>query len=446
MSTTRMVAAQGWRFARNGQPDKVLRQEKFRIPFDRRGGQVVVKMLAAPVHAHDKNYIFGNYGDIKPAAFPAVGGTEGAGIVEEVGAAAKLGVREGDLVWINKQNVGTWATHVVTDAENVDVMPNRADVDIEFLASMTTFHTAWHLVHSTVPIGSGDVVLQTGASSSVAQVCMGLVRARGGKLIQAMRTSRAEHNRLITRFKTMGAFAVVPYSYLRTKYMRRLLSDLPPPKLLLNHSGGHEASQLVKFLGDNGVCVTYGSMSGRPLQVANLDLMRRGIEFRGFWLPKFQERQSREARMRVHQNVIENITLASGQASFRCTRYKMDGDAPFAFSNAWDSPFVNRKSILRMVGEYGEWRRPRPEVAQINLGRALWEDMLQQLYEQTGATDTPASFKYYTPFGDWHSDFQDAANSKEMGHRESFFRRPNAPRHNAAEVIAQAQAAQQHTK
>jgi NADPH:quinone reductase-like Zn-dependent oxidoreductase len=439
MSTTRMVAAQGWRYTRHGAPDKVLRQEKFRIPFDRRGPQVVVKMLAAPVQAHDKNIIQGNYGDLsKPSSgFPAVGGSEGVGIVEEVGSNAKLSVREGDLVWINKQNVGTWSSHVVTDAENVDVLPNRADLDIEFLSSMSTFHTAWHLIHdSGVQLGSGDVVLQTGASGSVAQVCNGYARARGAKLIQTMRGSRAEHNHLINRFKLMGSYAIVPYSYLNTKFMKRLLSDLPAPKLMLNSCGGLEASQLVQFLGDNGTCVTYGAMSGKPMQIANLDLIRRGIEFKGFWLPKFQAQRTREARMRVHQNVVENLCLQTGHAMFRCTRYKMDSDSTFAFSNAWDSPYVNRKSILRMVGEYGEWRRPKTEAHTYNMARAMWEDMLQQLYEQTGASETPGSFKYYTPFGDWHTDFQDAAQSKELGHRESFFRRPNAPRHNAAEQRA----------
>jgi NADPH:quinone reductase-like Zn-dependent oxidoreductase len=193
MSTTRQVACQGWRFARHGVPDKVLRQEKYRLPFDRKGGQVVVKMLAAPVHAHDKNYIQGTYGGVKPAAFPAVGGSEGVGIVEEVGAGSKVAVREGDLVWINKQNVGTWASHVVTDAENVDVLPNRADLDIEHLSAMSTFHTAYHMINETpgAKLRSGDVALMTGASGSVAQAAMGFAKARGAKLICTMPPCRA---------------------------------------------------------------------------------------------------------------------------------------------------------------------------------------------------------------------------------------------------------------
>lgn len=436
--TTRQVASQGWRFSRHGNPDKVLRQEKFRLPFDRRGNQVVVKMLAAPVHVHDKNYISGSYGGIKPASFPAVGGSEGVGLVEEVGSNAKLGIREGDLVWINKPNVGTWATHIVTDAENVDVLPNRADIDVEHLSSMSTFHTAYHLINSTpgVKLRPGDVALMTGASGAVAQACMGFARSRGAKLVCTMRGSRTEHDHLVYRFKLMGAHAVVPNSYVRSKYFTRLLSDLPAPKLMLNSGNGPEASELVKHLGDNGTCVTFGAMSGKPMQIANLDLMRRGITFRGFWLPQFNAAQTREARMRVHQNVVETMTLSQGHSTFRCTRYKMDTDAAFAFSNAWDAPYTNRKAVLRMVGEYGEWRRPRPEAAHNQMARSLWEDMLQQLYEQTGASDTPASFKYYTPFGNWHADFEDAVQSKEMGHRETFFNRPNAPRHNTAEQKA----------
>ncbi len=73
------------------------------------------------------------------------------------------------------------------------------------------------------------------------------------------------------------------------------------------------------------------------------------------------------------------------------------------------------------------------------MSRAIWDDMQQQLYEQTGASDTPGSFKYYTPFNDWHTTFADlergGQQSKELGHRDTFINRDavNAPRHNTAE-------------
>ncbi|CBZ23261.1 conserved hypothetical protein [Leishmania mexicana MHOM/GT/2001/U1103] len=441
LPTVRTVAATGWRYHRHGAPEKVLQYERYRVPFDRTSGQVVVKMLAAPVHRHDKNLIEGHGGPIAvpKTCLPHVAGVEGVGVVEEVGSNAQLALKEGDLVWINNPAVGSWATHIVTDAENLDVVPCRADVDIEYLASLSLFHTAYHLTHDFVNIQPNDVVLQTGASSSIAQICQGYVRAKGAKLFQTMQLGRTEHAHLLAFFKLRGAFAVVPYNYARTNYMRRLLSDVPPPKLLLNHTCGGYASNLVNLLGDNGVCVTYGNTSHQPMQISNMDAIARGVQLKGFFLPSWIRRHTREARMRVHQNVVESMTITQGHGIFRAQRFKMDGDSAFAFSNAWDAPLASRKAVLRMVGEYGEWRRPRSDQAGWNIGRAVWEDMLQQMWESASTTENPQSMKYYTPFDDIHSSFYDAKQSREMGHRDVFFRRPNAPRHNAAEQQQQQQ-------
>jgi NADPH:quinone reductase-like Zn-dependent oxidoreductase len=432
----RFVAASGWRYHKNGHPDKVLRFEKFRIPFDRSGQDVVVKMLAAPVHRQDKQLIEGTYGGgiRKDLGAPAVGGIEGVGIVEEVGSNAQVGVKEGDMVWINNQRVGTWSTHLVTDANNLDVLPNRAELDVEYLASMSLFHTAYHLTNSFVSLEPGDVVLQTGASSSVAQICQGMVRARGAKLIQTLQRGRTEDAILEMMTKLRGSFAVVPYNYARTNYMRRLLSDLPPPKLLLNHTCGQYGSQLVKLLGNGGTCVTYGNTSHQPMQIAQSDLIDRDIRMKHFFLPNQQEKMTREARMRVHQNCIENMTLQQGHGVFRAERFKMSADSAFAFSSAWDADLASRKPILRMVGEYGEWRREKSTYHQFSAGKAMWEDIIQELIESSCMSDQPKSMKYHTPIGDVYSTMRDAKESKELGKREVFFKRPNLPRHNSHET------------
>ncbi|CCW64562.1 unnamed protein product [Phytomonas sp. EM1] len=452
LQTIRTVAAAGWRYHRHGKPARVLRYERYRVPFDRSGSQVVVKMLAAPVHRQDKNIIEGHpevmslskelhelvsLGQVASVAspFPRLAGVEGVGVVEEVGRMASLVLKEGDLVWVNNPFVGTWTTHLVTDASNLDVLPNRVDVEIEYLAALSLFHTAYHLTHDFVCIQPNDVVLQTGASSSVSQICQGYLRSRGAKLFQTMQLGRTEHAHLVAFFKLRGAFAVIPYNYARTNYMRRLLSDLPPPKLLLNHTCGGYASNLVNLLGDDGVCVTYGNTSHHPMQISNMDAIARGIKFTGFSLARWNARHTREARMRVHQNVIEAMTISQGHSIFRAQRFKMDGDSIFAFSNAWDAPMASRKAVLRMIGEYGEWRRPRADQAGWNIGRAVWEDLLQQLWESAGTTENPQSMKYYTPFADIYSEFYEKKQSRQMGHREVFFRRPVAPRHNASEKV-----------
>jgi NADPH:quinone reductase-like Zn-dependent oxidoreductase len=341
---------------------------------------------------------------------------------------------EGDMVWINNPTVGTWASHIVTDEANLDVMPNRADLEVEMLSLMSCYHTAYHLLNDFVQLAPGDVILQTGATSTVSQITMAMARSRGVKLFASMQSGRTEHDLLISRFKVAGAHAVVPYTYLRGNYMRRLLSDLPAPRLMLNHVGGLKASSMVKLLGNDGVCVSYGSALSKPLQVANLDIITKGLKFKGFFLPKWNAANSREKRMRIHQNIVESMTLAQGHTYVRAMRYKFDTDSAFAFTTAWDSALCSRKPVLRMIGEYGEWRRPRPEMMAFQLGRACWEDILQELWESAATTETPQSMKYYTPFKDWCNDFVRPEQAKEVGHRDLFLRRPNMPRHNIQNV------------
>eukprot|EP00760_Papus_ankaliazontas_P025410 PhM_4_TR2696/c0_g1_i1/m.3141/K07512/MECR, NRBF1; mitochondrial trans-2-enoyl-CoA reductase len=430
MVTKRMVAAQGYRYHTYGNPRSVMKLEKYRIPFDRAGNQCVVRMLAAPVHAHDRNMVEGTFGPIRAGSFPAIGGTEGLGIVEEVGAQCQLGMGEGDMVWINNPTVGTWTTHVVTEEANLDVMPNRADLDIEMLANMSIYHTAHHLLNDFVQLSPGDVVLQTGASAPVSQVVQALARARGAKVFSSMQLGRSDHDQLVARGKHIGAYAIVPYSYIRGNYMRRLLSDLPAPKLLLNHVGGLYASSLAKLMGDGGVVVSYGSAVSKPMQMANLDIIQKQLQFRGFFLPTWNATHTRDARMRIHQNMVESLVQAQGHSYIRAMRFKFDTDAVFAFHQAWDAPLASRKPVLRMVGEYGEWRRPRPEVMAYAIGRGVWEDIMQETWEGAACTETPASFKYQTPFKDWVKDFHREEEAKEVGHRDIFLRRTHMPRHN----------------
>lgn len=53
-------------------------------------------MLASPINPSDCNQISGTYARL-PSSFPAVGGNEGVGVVEECGEKVR-GVKPGDLV------------------------------------------------------------------------------------------------------------------------------------------------------------------------------------------------------------------------------------------------------------------------------------------------------------------------------------------------------------
>src|SRR6218665_2042433 len=75
-------------------------------------GQVLVKVLAAPINPSDVLTLTGEYGMLPP--LPAVGGNEGVGKVIELGPDT-AGPAIGQTVLL-PVGVGTWASHVVASA------------------------------------------------------------------------------------------------------------------------------------------------------------------------------------------------------------------------------------------------------------------------------------------------------------------------------------------
>jgi NADPH:quinone reductase-like Zn-dependent oxidoreductase len=88
-----------------------LKESQLGDPSDK---QVLVKMLAAPINPADINLIEGTYG--VRATLPAIGGSEGVGIVEKAGSAVK-GLKVGDHVIPSKPCFGM-LIRVVSKVEN----------------------------------------------------------------------------------------------------------------------------------------------------------------------------------------------------------------------------------------------------------------------------------------------------------------------------------------
>ena len=65
---------------------------------------VKVRFLASPINPSDLNQIEGTY-PIKPSKFPAFGGNEGVGLIEETGVAVE-NLNVGDLVIPGRPSLG----------------------------------------------------------------------------------------------------------------------------------------------------------------------------------------------------------------------------------------------------------------------------------------------------------------------------------------------------
>ncbi len=206
--------------------------------------EVLVKMEAAPISPADLNTIEGTYG--KKVNFPAVAGNEGVAKILEVGSNVK-NVAVGDWVIPVKSGFGTWQTHAV--ASSSDVLKVPSDIKAEYLSVVSSgASTAFRLLADFEKLEKDDVIIQNAGNSTVATAVAQIAAARGVKVISVVRD--ADHlNERLEWLKRYGAHIAVTEAYVRTPQFKRLISDLPAPKLALNATGGRSATELVRFLG-----------------------------------------------------------------------------------------------------------------------------------------------------------------------------------------------------
>lgn len=285
--------------------------------------QVLVKMLMAPINPSDVNMIEGTYPILPP--LPAVGGNEGVGQVVEVGADVK-GVKVNDFVLPSKPGLGallrrlkfrfryshrfsgTWASHTLLGESDVIVLPETASkVKPEYLASLSVNPaTALRLLDDFVQLQSGDVIIQNAANSMVGLSVMQLAHSRGVKTINIIR-HRPGAQELIENMKQYGGYIVVTEDYLNTPEFKRLISDLPKPKLALNGAGGPTVAEMARLLGENGTIVTYGAMSRKPVTLPASPFLFKNISLKGFWLSKWIQQHSTSERTAMYSQLIDLI-------------------------------------------------------------------------------------------------------------------------------------------
>ena len=134
-------------------------------------GQLLVKLIAAPINPADLNIIQGKYG-VLPKYLPSPLGNEGVFEVSEVGNKDSL-FKKGDWVLPHKLGFGTWRSHVVECEANFIKIPNNLD-KIACATLGVNPITAYRMIQDFVKLKPGDTVIQNGANSGVGQAVIQL--------------------------------------------------------------------------------------------------------------------------------------------------------------------------------------------------------------------------------------------------------------------------------
>lgn len=272
MASSVMKSPQRLLFRRTGNPSEVLELETFSpTPGP---GEVLVRMLAAPINPADLNFIEGTYG-VKPE-LPAAPGIEGCGTVESANGG---GFQAGDHV-IFLGRVASWATHAVVPAADLFKLPDGID---PLQAAMLKVNpaTAWLLLHEFAKVPAGGFVVQNAGNSGVGRCVIQLARQTGIRTISFVR--RPE---LFEELRDLGGDGVFRDDSDGHTAARAMMGGAVAT-LAFNAVGGESALRLMKLLAEGGTHITYGAMARKPLTIPNGPLIFRDIRMRGLWVSRW---------------------------------------------------------------------------------------------------------------------------------------------------------------
>lgn len=125
-------------------------------------------------------------GGVYPVPFPHIPGTEGSGVVVEVGAQVS-NVAVGDRVAWSELS-GSYAQQVVIPAERVLPVPDGVDLAAAAALPLQGM-TAHYLVDGAYPVQRGDTVVVTAAAGGVGLLLTQLAVARGARVIGTVGTA-----------------------------------------------------------------------------------------------------------------------------------------------------------------------------------------------------------------------------------------------------------------
>lgn len=288
-----MSSGKQLRFPQFGKPGDVLEVAEF-PPKHPEAGEVLLRILAAPINPADLNTIEGTYG-VKPA-LPAVPGIEGCGEVLESGSPD---YQPGDRV-IFLRRAATWATHTTVPAESLFKLPANID-PVQAAMLKVNPATAWRLLHGFENLKQGDWVVQNLGNSAVGRCVIQLARDLGIRTISFVRIEGQ-----FAELKSLGADHVLLDDEDGFASAKEILGGANA-SIALNAVGGDSALRLMKLLRVGGTHVTYGAMGRKPITLPNGLLLFQDIRIRGLWVTRWVENATPEEVMATYQNLAERV-------------------------------------------------------------------------------------------------------------------------------------------
>ena len=279
--------------SRFGEPDAVLAAGDADLPEPGRD-EVRIRTVLAPIHNHDLWTVRGRYGYKPP--LPAIGGSEALGIIDALGDGVD-GLQVGQRVAAASVH-GTWAEAFIAPARMVIPMPGT--IDDETAAQLIAMPLSALMLLEFLQVEKGQWVVQNTANGAVGKTLAMLAAARGIKVINLVRRDDG-----VDELAALGiehAFSTATEGW-QARVREQLGEALAAAAV--DSIGGAASGELVALLGDGGTLVSFGSMSGEPMQIPSGDVIFKQATVKGFWGSKVSQAMAVDDKRRLVGELLE---------------------------------------------------------------------------------------------------------------------------------------------
>lgn len=291
-------------------------------------GEALVRVKAAALNHRDVWICKGKYADIR---YPCVLGSDGAGVVEQVGAGVD-GAWTGRKVIVNPSlgwgtdprapadgwrilgmpDAGTFSDLIKVPADNLASQPDFLSCEEAATLPLAGL-TAWRSLFTRGRLQAGERLLVTGVGGGVAQFLLQFGLAAGARV--SVTSGSADKLR---RAQAAGAAGAADYR--QEGWEKSLLDQGGPFDLIVDSAGGPGFSKLIDILRPGGRLVFFGATAGNPPEMPQRKVFWKQIDLLGSTMGSPEDFAGMVAmvdRFRIRPAVDKVFDLEQAPEAFR---------------------------------------------------------------------------------------------------------------------------------
>jgi NADPH:quinone reductase-like Zn-dependent oxidoreductase len=253
-----------------GNPGHVLKVVERALP-EPGPGQVRVRLRLSPIHNHDMMMITGDYGVVPP--LPHHPGSEAVGIIDKLG--------EGVTHLTAGQRVAggaaaAWSEYYLANAAGLAIIPD--EIDDETACQLTAMPMSAVRLLADLDVATGDWIVQNAANGAVGKLLAKLAAEQGVRVLNLVRREAA-----VGELAAEGIGDAVSTEHADWRDRARVITGGKPVIRAVDSIAGRAANDLMDLVAESGRLVSFGALSGEPIQFESENLLFKRAIISGFW-------------------------------------------------------------------------------------------------------------------------------------------------------------------